>query len=163
MAGVAHAVYYHSLLPERVASHFNGKGEADGFSSRTTYTWLMASLQVGTLAMFLVINLLVKYLPASLINIPNRKYWLAQERRDETVRSLAGSMYVVCLATQAFMVSLNQLIIWHNIRQGDWARWFWIPSTIYIVYTIAFCVGLFLKYRLPEDAKKKEETAIGSS
>ncbi|HEU5396877.1 MAG TPA: hypothetical protein VFV81_06905, partial [Verrucomicrobiae bacterium] len=47
---------------------------------------------------FLLLALLMRVLPAWTFNLPNRDYWLAPERRDQTVAVIAGQLlWLACL------------------------------------------------------------------
>ena len=85
-------VNYHPKLPDTVASHFNGSGEADGFSSKLTHSITMVCLQAGMVLMFLILGFALKKLPTSMVNIPNKDYWFAPERKDETITKVTAAM-----------------------------------------------------------------------
>src|SRR5687768_10431534 len=77
-----------SQLPARVATHFDFQGHPNGWMSRSghlTFMWIL-----GTILPLLpvVILYLTRSLPPGLINVPNRDYWLAPERRQETLAYL---------------------------------------------------------------------------
>src|SRR5689334_19191939 len=67
-------------LPERVASHFKVAGTPDGWMSRSAYLWTFAGLTGGMSLFILTLFYCLRFLPVSLINLPNRDYWLASER-----------------------------------------------------------------------------------
>ncbi len=76
--------YFYPQLPENVATHFNVSGEVDGWSSKQG--WLI--FQIILLAIFSILTFgltkLMKKTDDDFINLPNKKYWLAPERRNET-------------------------------------------------------------------------------
>ena len=85
LGSVAAFVWWTSqALPETVASHFALSGEADGFSARADYVATMMEMVV-------LVPLLPALLPGALLrggaglNIPDREYWLASERKDATL------------------------------------------------------------------------------
>lgn len=75
-------------LPDPVASHFDSEGDADGLMPRSLYIAIMMAVTVivplfiATLTNFALSRTGVR------INLPNRDYWLAPERRAETIRFL---------------------------------------------------------------------------
>lgn len=70
-------------LPDRLATHFNGSGEPNGWMSRSaSQTFMLVFGFLFPLFIILVCSA-TRFLPVSLINIPNRQYWLAPERRIE--------------------------------------------------------------------------------
>lgn len=77
-------------LPSQVASHFNFRGNPDDWMARENYVALMV---VFVLAYPALMTLAFTWLPRkfpSLVNIPRRDYWLAPERRDESLKFLAS-------------------------------------------------------------------------
>lgn len=73
-----------TITPAQMAAHFNIEGYPDRFVSKIEFFWD----QIQTVGITLLVSLLpqVSFLiiPAGLINMPNREYWLASERLDET-------------------------------------------------------------------------------
>lgn len=77
-------------LPDIVAVHFNAAGAADGFAPRAACRSFMLAFTLGApLIVAASTGLLPRLLPASMINIPSRAYWLAPERAAETVAFLS--------------------------------------------------------------------------
>jgi hypothetical protein len=81
---------FHSAdrLRQNVASHFGINGSANGWMSRGWYlvfTALFPLLLAGILA---GVGAWIKTIPSKFVNIPNRDYWLAPERRDFLSRML---------------------------------------------------------------------------
>ena len=75
-------------LPDPIASHFDAEGEADAFMPRSQYIAIMMAVTVlvplfiATLTGFAISRAGLR------INLPNRDYWLAPERRAETIAFL---------------------------------------------------------------------------
>jgi len=77
-------------LPEIVAVHFNAAGVANGFMTRADCRSFMLAFTLGAPAFVaLVTGLVPRLLPASMINIPNRDYWLAPARARESIAFLS--------------------------------------------------------------------------
>lgn len=91
------------LLPERVATHFSGSGEADGWMSRSSDLIFMGILGVGLPLFFVVISLVVGWIPDQLVNLPHRDYWLSPEHRAETHAYISNRMiWMGCLVVLLF-------------------------------------------------------------
>jgi len=103
---VAQAVYYYPLLPDTVASHFNGAGQPDAWSSKATFVkiYLVATGLVAIL--FLAINFVMSKIPVSMINLPNKDYWLSEERRQDTFAFL--SHYFLWFASATLLLLLDR-------------------------------------------------------
>lgn len=72
-----------SQLPLSVASHFNADGRANAFMSRSGYARFMLCVAVG-LPLVVVAILTAVYSRATEMKLPNREYWLAPQRVDQT-------------------------------------------------------------------------------
>jgi uncharacterized membrane protein len=94
-----------SLSPAQMAAHFNIEGNPDRFVSRAEFFWFEIQTMLIVLGVSVVPQLLFLVLPASLINLPNREYWLAEEHREETLNRLSSfgaSLFgVIVLTMQA--------------------------------------------------------------
>ncbi len=86
--GVAFVWFTSLRLPDTVASHFGGAGLADGFMSHAFYVYFMLAFVVGLPVLLVFLASLAIAGPRSRIRVPNGDYWLAQERRAETVAFL---------------------------------------------------------------------------
>ena len=113
-------------LPEVAASHFAGSGTAKGFMPRTFYVRFK-------LLVVVVLPLVLVFVPSVRLNnqkagirLPNREYWLAPERRAETVEFLRqhmarfGSMLVVFLCYIHWLVVRANTVVPPSIP-APWA------------------------------------------
>ncbi len=103
-----------SLLPERVATHFGGRGEADGWMSRSTDLVFFGGLGVGLPLFFMVLSLLTGLMPARFVNLPHREYWLAPERRAQTLAYISRQMIWMSCLMVLFLSGIHYLTILAN-------------------------------------------------
>jgi uncharacterized membrane protein len=104
-------------LPERVASHFGADGLANGFMTRPVYLAFMLGLGVGVPALVsLAMGVSVRHFPR-FINIPNREYWLAPERRAATAAYLAAHTAWLAAGLAVFALAVHLLVIRANRLQ----------------------------------------------
>lgn len=80
--GLSLQLWYWPQLPERMAIHFDAKGTPNDWMGKGPATLLSISLVTLLPMFFLSISQVIRWLPASMINLPHREYWLAPERRD---------------------------------------------------------------------------------
>ncbi|MBI2333544.1 MAG: DUF1648 domain-containing protein [Chloroflexi bacterium] len=99
-----------SISPEQMAAHFNAQGLPDRFVSKAEFFWF----QIQTLFIVVLVSLSVQglflFMPPGMINMPNREYWLAPERKEETLGRLSdfGSMLfavILLVILMAFEIS----------------------------------------------------------
>ena len=103
-------------LPGRVASHFNGQGFATGFMTHENYVLLMAALGVGLPLLLVVLLVLLPRSMPTRLRIPSRDYWIAPERRQETLATITTSGLVVACFLAAFMTAVHLLVVQANSR-----------------------------------------------
>ena len=92
LMGLLQWVRVYPLLPERMASHFSFDGTPNGWQSKEAFfTGMFVVIATSAFVAFLI-PLLMAFSPDNLINLPNKKYWLAPERREETYRFFGAQM-----------------------------------------------------------------------
>lgn len=141
-------------LPPIVASHFDGNGHANGFMTRTFYTWFMVAFVV-------VIPAMLAYLPATTlrrpgvkINLPHADYWLAPSRREETLNFLKNRAAGFGAALAVFLGYVHWLVLRANRLSPPQ-----IDSPLLIAGLVAFVLAMLLWigsmlrhfYRVPPD------------
>jgi uncharacterized membrane protein len=104
-------------LPENIASHFNGAGVPNGFMSQKGYLIFMLVFAVGIPAVVVGgISVALRSAQGS-INIPNKNYWLAPERKQETIEFLNGHMAWFGSIFAVFLSYVHWLLIKANSVQ----------------------------------------------
>jgi hypothetical protein len=101
-------------LPARVASHFGAGGAANGFMARDVYLAFTIGLAVlPPVLVGLTIALSLKYFP-QFLNLPNRDYWLAPERRGATAAYLAVHTAWLAALLSVFVLGIHLLVLRAN-------------------------------------------------
>jgi uncharacterized membrane protein len=85
---IVHWREYTPQLPDRVASHINASGKADQWTDKATFLrgaeLFFTISPMAILAIAGLSCLAINTLPASLVNVPRKDYWLSTpERRGE--------------------------------------------------------------------------------
>jgi serine/threonine-protein kinase len=140
-------------LPDRVASHFTMDGRADGWSGRNAFLVTFAALYGFTALIVGGLGLVLPKIPPAFINMPNKVYWLAPERRAETCTRVFGMMLWMGAATLCFMCLLFRLIVRANLASEGGAgpgSGFWIVMGLYLTYTTGWVVRFFWIFRMPK-------------
>lgn len=104
-------------LPDNVASHFNGAGMPNGFMSQKGYLIFMLVFAVGIPALVVGGLSATFHSEKSNINIPNKDYWLAPERKRETIEFLSGHMAWLGSLLALFLAYVHWLLIEANSVQ----------------------------------------------
>jgi uncharacterized membrane protein len=146
-------LHHYPRLPERVASHFDGAGEANGFQSRSMFLVFHAGAMVLVAAIFLLLPGLLHRIPPGLINMPRRDYWLAPERRESSIALMAMLLTWFGVATTALLTVVMELVLRANLPGGGGRLspvLMWALLGAYFLFVAAWLVAIFRKFlRVP--------------
>lgn len=111
---VGYLVLSTSQLPAHVASHFDGNGRPNGWMDRTSYMLFIAVF--GTCFPLVVPGICYssRFLSDRFQNIPNRDYWLASERRAETMEYLFRNSLWLASMEMSFMIAVHVSVVYAN-------------------------------------------------
>jgi hypothetical protein len=120
--------------------------------SRRSYLLFMALMMFGVPLLVVELNIVLPRFVPRLIRIPARDYWLAPERRDETLASIATSgAFIACLIT-AFIIALHLLVVEANghtpARIDSEALWMLIGS--FVIATLVWQFFRWRRFRRPD-------------
>lgn len=85
-------VQVYPQLPDRMASHFSGNGTPNGWQSKHDFFVFSSIVVLVCAGISFLVSRAIAVFPPELINLPNKSYWLAPERREETSRVFAAHM-----------------------------------------------------------------------
>ncbi|MFM8573274.1 MAG: DUF1648 domain-containing protein [Pirellula sp.] len=141
---------YWQRLPERVATHFDASGKADGWMSRDGATLMMVGMQTVMPLLFVGIAYWIYFIPSHMINIPHREFWLHQERREETISFVARSTAFFSLGLSLFFMGMNYLTYRANLSGGDLNPVaFWVLLGSFLTFTAMWVTWLLVRFRVP--------------
>ena len=132
-AGVLLASYHWQRLPQRVAGHFNGSGLPDGWMGRDANFFLSAGLIVGMTAGFYLLGVMMRRIPPRWINLPNKDYWFAPDREEQTRNHLTGWAW-----TFGTLLNIFLLFVFHMVYLANRSDPVAIDSTAMIVGLIVY-------------------------
>ena len=141
-------------LPGIVPSHFDAQGNADDEMGKGLFVGLFVMLHAVFLVGFPLLGVLIKKLPASMINIPNREYWLAPERRESTVDYSTQFLWLMGWLSSWLMIGLFQLtaLVAIGNRQTIEPEFIWMIG-LYLATVAVMTATLCFRFRLPAEAK----------
>jgi uncharacterized membrane protein len=132
--------------PGRVPSHFDAAGRPNAWSSRDEFFFLQVGVTLGIAALFIGIPRLLKSTPTSLINLPNKGYWLAPDRREETMDRLASSFEVFACATVLLLLAVFELTS-RASHGGSLETNYFLPVLVsYLVFSAGWTVALIRSF-----------------
>lgn len=137
-------------LPLRVASHFNGAGMPDGWMPRNSYLWSMAGLALGMSVFLVGIFYSIRYFPPNTINLPNRDYWLAPDRRQETFGIIfRGGVWLATLQ-EVLVIGIHLLIVAANASQPvKLSSHVWLLLVAFVLVVVCWAYCLIQRFRRP--------------
>ena len=142
-------------LPEKVATHFGVNGQADGWMSRTSGVFGLCLSALGVAGFVVGIMYAMRFFPRTTLNVPNRDYWFAPERREESfVFLLQHGLWFACLQI-AFAAGLYWLIVQANLTTPTRldGRMMGALTGAFLTGTAAWVVILVIHFlRKPKDA-----------
>ncbi|MFQ5990318.1 MAG: DUF1648 domain-containing protein [Candidatus Methylomirabilales bacterium] len=149
LAAALQSMYYYPRLPETVASHFDGAGNPNGWSSKPAFFGMYIGMLTLTTCIFAILPASVTRLPASLISLPKKDYWLAPERRGHTETFIRRQMLWFGIVTLIFNICTIQLAIRanlldiHHFSSGS----MWTLLGGYCMFTLVWLVHFISKFR----------------
>jgi len=131
------------MFPERVASHFNAAGIANGWMSKPAYLTSMVGIGLGLPVFVIGIILLMRVLPASTLNVPYAEYWRSPENYPRACRFMLQSSFWyggVLLLWNAFLS--HTILLANQKTPPD------LDQGSFIVISVAFLMitGLWIVY-----------------
>jgi uncharacterized membrane protein len=132
-------------LPGLVASHFGGSGAANGFMSHGFYVCFMLGFVIGLPVLMVGVTWLSIASPKARINLPNKDYWLAPERRAETIEFLRAGILWFGTLLVAFLCYAHWLVVLANeVQPARLANSWFIGGLIVFLATLFIWLKVFL-------------------
>lgn len=146
----AQITYFHPQLPERVATHFNVRGEPDGWSGKGTFLAIYLATLGGVTLLFPVLAWLTPRIPAALVNLPHKEYWLAPERRPYVNEWLKEFTLGMGHLTSGLLFAIMQMTLQANLQpQPRLSNWTWVWLGVYLVLVFGLTGRLVFLFRRP--------------
>jgi uncharacterized membrane protein len=150
VAGAAAFVLFSSrMLPEVVASHFGASGAANGFMPRAFYIAFMLAFVIGLPVLLVFVTSFAIGSQSARINLPNRDYWLAPERRAQTIRVLRAGIIWFGALLVTFLCYAHWLVVLANEAQP--ARlaesWFLGGLAAFLLATLIWLKVFVVRFR----------------
>lgn len=151
VATLAQMAWYYPRLPVRMASHFDAAGQVNAFMPKDAFFVIhMTVVGLMTLA-FLVVPALIVRLPPGMINLPNKDYWLAPERRARTAERLQSFLIGFGNAMLLFLLLVFREVMRTNLLPNPHlSPRIWVLLILLGGWVIYWTVRLMRAFRLPD-------------
>jgi len=101
-------------LPHQVAGHFAVSGLANGFVAREVYVAMLIGTAIVLPALIAAAMWLSVRRYPDFVNVPNRDYWLAPERREATAAYLIARAFWLAALLALLALGLHLLVLQAN-------------------------------------------------
>ena len=143
-------VYYYPQLPAVLASHFDGLGAPNAWSSKNGFFGIYIAMLLLLVAVFVWAPRWSEMRIKFGMKIPNRDYWLAPERIAHTKLFFRRQMMLMGVVHLALAVFAIQLAILANFQAEPrlhpsigWAL------ALYFAFLVGWLIHFFLHFRKP--------------
>ncbi|MEM7455882.1 MAG: DUF1648 domain-containing protein [Planctomycetota bacterium] len=157
----AQLIFWAGKLPQEVPIHFDAAGDPDGWSSRSALIGLNIGLHVFSLLCLPAVGYFSRFLPDSLINMPNKEYWLAGDRREETYRVMDSLLLLTGALTSWLFISIFHLsaLVGIGDRQNILPEFGWAIA-VYVGLILGGCVWMMLRFQAPPEAPRQNSEQV---
>jgi uncharacterized membrane protein len=146
-----HFSYYYPQLPGVIASHFDARGTANGWQTKSVFFGVFVGMSVLSIVIGFGLAAIIGAVPMQLINLPNKQYWLAPERRTDTLEYLKAyfgwfscSLYVVMIVAFDYAVQSNL----HGDSPPSVSR-LWFTLAAFMGFMLVWLIRLFRHFGQP--------------
>ena len=143
--------YYYPQLPDVMASHFDISGAPNSWQPKSVFFGLFSFIYVFLAVVFWTLPHLIMVTPPSLINMPNKAFWLAPERRGITAHIIGDQLELLGALVIGFLILVCQLAIVANLpgRSGSLGSDVWWLTGIFAAVVLAWVIRFVRTFRLP--------------
>ena len=141
----------YAQLPERVASHFDAQGHANGWQAKQAFIQVFVLVSALAAAIGFGVPRIIAVIPAQLINLPNKEFWLSPEHLAETQEFLSGyfawfgcAMFFIMISTFDYAVAYNL----HPDNRPDISR-LWYILAGFLAFVIVWSIRMMAKFLRP--------------
>ncbi len=101
-------------LPDRVATHFNAQGEANGWMSREGHVGFLIGTGLGVSAFLVALLHSFRFFPPNTLNVPDAKFWRDPRNYPEACRIFARWSWLLAAMHLIFLGTLHSVILAAN-------------------------------------------------
>ncbi len=140
-----------AVLPDQVAIHFGAGGTPDSWASKEFNAAIFLVLEVPFFLLFYFAPVLTTGVSRSLLNLPNKDYWLKEENLAAFHRKFGSYMAEFGVAIFTFFFCISLLTLQANLSHPVLlnTEWFMVVFVLFMLYTLWWLVKLVRGLRIP--------------
>jgi uncharacterized membrane protein len=142
---------YYPQLPDVVASHFNAQGTPNGWQTKAAFFGVFVGVSVLAVLVGFGIPRIISAMPPQLINLPNKRYWLAPEHLKETMKFLGAyfawfgcAVFLIMILTFDYAIQSNL----HPDNRPDVSRMWYILAG-FLLFVAVWIARMFARFGRP--------------
>jgi hypothetical protein len=138
-------------MPELLASHFGPGGRADAWMSKDLFLLFGLIPLAVALAVAFLGPLMVEKLPPSLINLPNKDFWLAPSRKAQTVAAFKSWSEGFAIGLLIFTAYVFELVFDANQSGSQQLAnaSFITALVVFFAFTLGWMLVLYRRFARP--------------
>ena len=151
LSASVHFLTLYPQLPERMASHFSVTGVPNGWMSKTSFFVLFPVIAIVLIVVSVAVPKTIAVLSPEYVNLPNKEYWLAPERRAGTAKYLEGALtWFACMLLVLLLFGMYSAIL-ANLHpdRGFNSTFFLAGLGFFAAFLIAWLIRLFAHFGRP--------------
>ena len=145
---VLQIIYYVPQAPNIVASHFDGLGAPNGWSSKAVFFGVYIAVILLNVLIFIVLPKWFVKSHGIGLKIPNREYWLEPNRREAAIQYYRKHFLIFGIANTLFAMVVIQLVIQANFKEEPRLDSFiiWV-LVLFFIFVIFWLIRFFFRFK----------------
>ena len=151
LAGIGSSMVFYLYSPEEVAIHFNARGIADSWASKDSNLILWIGIYLFMTGLYLSFPYILRKTPVRFISMPNKEYWLAPERKGDTISRVSNMLFWFGSALNIFFIILGYIGFKANMLEEVKLNnsTMYTLLGIYFAYIAVWTVQFFIQFKKP--------------
>lgn len=145
---ISHCVFYYPNLPNLMATHFNGAGEADGWMSKPNFFLFEVGILLLIVLQFTFMPWIIGKFPTGLINMPNKEFWFAEERRASTLGIIGHFFEWLSILLVALFIGINQLTFRANLTREPLSSMSFVIVGAFFGFVIVWTISFYRRFKV---------------
>jgi len=140
-------IYFYPHAPDIVASHFDGAGNPNGWSSKPGFFGVYLGVLLLAVVVFVLAPVRLSRTSAYRLKMPNREYWLAPENRQSTIVFIQVQFICFAIANTVLAIFVVQLVIQANLTVNQHLdNSVWWALGLYGVFVGGWLIRFFVRF-----------------
>ena len=150
---VWHALHYYAALPAMIPRDSFEAGPSDALTSKVTLLQIYLIAVAGTAFCFPGLGLLITRMKVSRINLPNKEYWLAPERKQRSLDFMVAYTAWFGSATLLFLMRIFhgcfRAVLGEGMRPDPPLPTAIATGVLYGAFILFWCILPLIRFRKP--------------